>query len=334
MPDLAWLLQSLDAATNGFGMRIGDLAFDRLETVLLIIALATAVLSAIELSRALRRDVVKERFDRLRDAATADTVLSATRESRWYERLGAAVAGSSAIGATEQSKMLASLAAAGIKAPGRLATYVAIKVALMMSVPPLTWVLLEAGEFFADQGVMRAGVVLAAVLFGWRLPDMVVARLAKRRKLALELGMPDALDLLVICAEAGLGIEQAIEQIAKDLRDSSPAVAEEFSATSAEMRILPDRRVALDNLAQRTGLETLRSLVSTLNQSMRYGTSLADAMRVLAVEMRAVRMSRFEERAARLPVILTMPLLLFILPALFMIVGGPAVLHAIDAFSH
>jgi tight adherence protein C len=135
----------------------------------------------------------------------------------------------------------------------------------------------------------------------------------------------------VICAEAGLGLEQAVGVVGRDLHASAPEVADEFAATASEMRVLPDRRVALENLAERTGLNTLRSMVSTLNQSIRYGTPLAESLRVLAAEMRTVRVVRFEERAARLPVLLTLPMMVFIMPCLFLVLGGPIALHAIDA---
>jgi tight adherence protein C len=144
--------------------------------------------------------------------------------------------------------------------------------------------------------------------------------------------MPDALDLLVICAEAGLSLEQAIEQIGIDLRPSNRDVAEEFAATASEMRVMADRREALENLAERTGLASLRSMIATLNQSIKFGTPLADALRVLAAEMRQTRMVRFEERAARLPVLLTIPMMVFILPTLFMVTAGPTVLQALDTF--
>jgi len=142
--------------------------------------------------------------------------------------------------------------------------------------------------------------------------------------------MPDELDLLVICAEAGLSLDHAIEQVGRVLRSSSREVAEEFTATAAEMRVAPDRGQALENLARRTGLASLRSIVATLNQSIKFGTPLADSLRMLAAEMRAERLARFEERAARLPVLLTLPLMAFILPSLMIVIGTPLALRIID----
>ena len=127
----------------------------------------------------------------------------------------------------------------------------------------------------------------------------------------------------MICAEAGLSLNQAIEEISRDIRPSSREVAEELEATSAEMRVLPDVGQALDNLAERTGLDMLRSIIATLKQSMRFGTPLSESMRILAAEMRAARQARIEERAARLPVLLAIPMMLFILPCVLMVVGTP-----------
>jgi tight adherence protein C len=146
--------------------------------------------------------------------------------------------------------------------------------------------------------------------------------------------MPDALDLLVVCAEAGLSLDQAIDQVSRDLRLSHPEVAEEFEITAAEMRVAPDRGAALDSLVRRTNLETLRSITATLTQAIRFGTPLAESLRVLAAEMRTARILKIEERAARLPVLLTIPLLCFILPALFIVIGTPVVLRIYDFFKH
>jgi tight adherence protein C len=142
--------------------------------------------------------------------------------------------------------------------------------------------------------------------------------------------MPDAIDLLVICAEAGLSLDHAIAQVGQHLLPSNPEVAKEFTATAAEMRVLSVRGQALQNLAERTGLSSLHSLVVTLNQSLKFGTSLVDSLRNLAAEMRAERLARFEERATRLPVLLTLPLMVFILPSLMVVIGTPLVLRVVD----
>jgi tight adherence protein C len=179
---------------------------------------------------------------------------------------------------------------------------------------------------------VRLALLLGALMLGWRLPDFVLARLAARRRLRIEQGIPDALDLLVICAEAGLSLNQAIAEISEQMRPSSPEVAEEFGVTAAELRVLPDVGQALDNLAERVGISTLRGLIATLKQAMRFGTPLTESLRNLAADMRAERQARLEERAARLPVLLAVPMMLFILPCLLLVVGTPVALRIMDAF--
>src|SRR6201981_1783765 len=179
----------------------------------------------------------------------------------------------------------------------------------------------------------RLALLLAALMLGWRVPDLFLSRFAARRRLQLERGLPDALDLLVICAEAGLSLDQAIEQVSEDLRASNPAVAEEFAIMASEMRGLSNRSEALENFARRTGVKSLRSIIATLNQALRFGTPLAQSMRILAAEMRNARLLRIEERAGRLPVLLAIPLALFILPSLLLVIGTPVALRLADTLS-
>jgi tight adherence protein C len=167
-------------------------------------------------------------------------------------------------------------------------------------------------------------------MLGWRFPDFVLYRLAARRRLRIEQGIPDALDLLVICAEAGLSLDQAIEQVAHELHQANRPVADEFAETAAEMRVLADRAQALENLVERTQLPSLRGMTTTLVQAIRFGTPLAESMRVLAAEMRTERLARLEERAARLPVLLTIPMMIFVLPCLLIVIGAPLMLRILD----
>ena len=233
----------------------------------------------------------------------------------------------------EQQRLLAVLAACGIKAHGSLATFVTSKLCGAFALAALTWFLMEWCALFASSTAISVALLLAGLMFGWRLPDLLLSRLAARRRLQLERGLPDALDLLVICAEAGLSVDQAIAEVSEDLRTSDPAVAEEFAITASEMRVLSDRSEALENLARRTGVASLRSVIATLNQTIRFGTPLATSMRVLAAEMRNARLLRIEERTARLPVLLAIPLALFILPSLLLVIGTPVALRLADTLS-
>jgi len=273
-----------------------------------------------------REKVQQTRLETFRGASLVEV-----RTKQWG-RFGSLIAASPLIGVADQQRLLRMLAAAGLKGHGNLASFIAIKIISAILLAVLTWLLLEWRHYFASIILLRVVAVVIALLVGWRLPEFVLNRMIVRRRLRVEYGIPDALDLLVICAEAGLSLNQSIEEISRQLRMSNRDVADEFAATSAEMRVLPDFGQALDNLVDRTGLTYLRSLVATLKQSIKFGTPLAESLRMIAVEMRAERQARIEERAARLPVLLAIPMMMFILPCLFMIVGTPVVIRIIDVF--
>ncbi|PJK29709.1 type II secretion system F family protein [Minwuia thermotolerans] len=162
------------------------------------------------------------------------------------------------------------------------------------------------------------------------LPSLVLDRLVDRRQRNLGEALPDALDLMVICCEAGLGLNAAIDRVAREMIASSPAMAEELAMTAAEIRLLPERDQALDNLARRADFPAMQSVVQTLRQAARFGTPFARALRELAADLRNERMLRAEEKAARLPAILTVPMICFILPALFIVILTPAIFRLMD----
>ena len=330
MSETFGIMSLVGIARNYLAFRAGEIQLGALDTCILILALSGALVSALNLWRIARREDFRERLDALRGTALARTGSARTQRPSWYHRLGAAIAATPIIGTTEQRALLSALAAAGIRGHGRLASLLAAKGCSAVIFVMAGWLLLEWRGFFAGSTTIRLVILAGAVFLGWRMPDVVLSRLAARRQVRLEQGLPDALDLLVFCAEAGLSLDQAIEQVAQDLRSSSPEVAGEFAAAAAEMRVLPDRSKALENLAQRAGLASLRSIVATLNQSIRFGTSLSDSLRVLAAEMRAERLARYEERAARLPVLLALPLMGFILPSMMIVVGTPLILRMVD----
>jgi tight adherence protein C len=168
---------------------------------------------------------------------------------------------------------------------------------------------------------------------GWILPIFVVAHFVKKRMKAIASGLPNALDLLVVCVEAGLSLEDGLQRVARELRDSQPALAEELALTWAEASILPDRVQALVNLSERIDNPGVRTVVGMLSQSLRFGTPLGQSLRVGATEMRNDQMTKLEERASRLPALMTIPVMLFIMPTIFLIVGGPAAITLMDVFS-
>jgi tight adherence protein C len=272
----------------------------------------------------------RERAVRSRLEAFRGAIHQVRADLPWHHRLGIWLA--PIVGMVEQQRLQKALAAAGIKARSAVATFITIKTLTALSVGGLLWLALELRQVFETMVILRVGTVGLGLLLGWRAPDLVLSRLIARRRLSLEHGIPDALDLLVICAEAGLSLNQAVDEVSQQMRMSNKNVADEFTLTSAEMRILPNFSQALDNMVERTGLTHLGSMVATLKQSMKYGTPLAESLRMIAVEMRAERQAGMEERAARLPVLLAIPMVLFILPCIFMIVCTPVAIRMIDTF--
>jgi tight adherence protein C len=180
----------------------------------------------------------------------------------------------------------------------------------------------------------RLMALTASVGLGYKAPEIFLKNKASKRTDAIRKGLPDALDLLVICAEAGLTVDAAFNRVAKELGRAYPELGDEFALTAIELSFLTERRMAFENLAYRVNLDAVKGVVTTMIQTERYGTPLASALRVLSAEFRNERMMRAEEKAARLPAIMTVPLILFILPTLFIVILGPAACSISDAFAH
>jgi tight adherence protein C len=180
-------------------------------------------------------------------------------------------------------------------------------------------------DYWPQWGGFRRYVTVAAMLIGgYKAPDIWLKNRVTKRSHAIRKGLPDALDLLVICAEAGLTVDAAFGRVARELGKAYPELGDEFGLTAIELGFLNERRQASENLAGRVDLEAVRGVVTTMIQTEKYGTPLASALRVLSAEFRNQRMMRAEEKAARLPAIMTVPLILFILPTLFIVILGPA----------
>ncbi|MGE4322352.1 MAG: type II secretion system F family protein [Sphingobium sp.] len=184
----------------------------------------------------------------------------------------------------------------------------------------------EWGEF------KRFMVFAGALLLSYKAPDLFIDNKVQKRSAAIRKGLPDALDLLVICAEAGLTVDASFNRVARELSKAYPELGDEFQLTAIELSFLTERRAAFENLATRVKLDAVRGVVTTMIQTEKYGTPLASALRVLSAEFRHERMMRAEEKAARLPAIMTVPLILFILPTLFVVILGPAACSISTAF--
>ncbi|MFC0588464.1 type II secretion system F family protein [Novosphingobium aquiterrae] len=187
---------------------------------------------------------------------------------------------------------------------------------------------------FPEWGPTKKFALFAGMtILGYKAPDLYINNIKKKRTNEIRKGLPDALDLLVICAEAGLTVDAAFNRVAKELGRAYPELGDEFALTAIELSFLGERRQAFENLAYRVDLEAVKGVTTTMIQTERYGTPLASALRVLSAEFRNERMMRAEEKAARLPAIMTVPLILFILPVLFIVILGPAACSISDAFA-
>lgn len=180
--------------------------------------------------------------------------------------------------------------------------------------------------------MVDAAAVMAAGLLGSKLPDLLLKNARDKRLEAIRKALPDTLDMLVICAEAGLGIDAALKRVVAEMGRRSSALGEELNQTMLELAFMPERRQALENLAERAPLPAMQAFVNTIGQAEKYGTPLARAFRVLSEEQRKERMLRAEEKAGRLPATMTVPMMLFILPALFIVLIGPAILDILDNY--
>ncbi len=194
-------------------------------------------------------------------------------------------------------------------------------------------VLIYVVDYFPEWSSLRKYMAVASSLIGsYKAPDVWLKNRVNKRSDAIRKGLPDALDLLVICAEAGLTVDAAFNRVSKELGKAYPQLGDEFGLTAIELGFLNERRQAFENLAKRVDLDAIRGVVTTMIQTEKYGTPLASALRVLSAEFRNERMMRAEEKAARLPAIMTVPLILFILPVLFIVILGPAACSINDSF--
>lgn len=246
------------------------------------------------------------------------------------QRLGFLLQQSSLFSLRDLAELERAARAAGFSPQTAVPALIGGKCVLIFACPSLAYLLAVSQDFSSN---WRMAAIFAGALLGMFGPNSVLRYARNVRVTALRLGLTDALDLLVVCAEAGLGLESAIDRVAAEMKVSNPAVANEFATLAQDLRLTSDRAAALMRMGERTGLDSFQRLTVTLAQGLRYGTPLGQALRVLATEMRNDRLLRLEEKAARLPTLLMLPLGLFILPCLFIVVIGPAALRFMDTLA-
>ena len=227
----------------------------------------------------------------------------------------------------------ATLVRAGYRSRDAVTLFLFAKLCMPLALGVLAIVCLYVLELYHLGPRSRPIVSIIMVLTGFYLPDVFVKNLVNKRTHLLTRAMPDMLDLLVICAEAGLALDNALIRVSKEIRLNCAEMADEMELTSAELGFMSERRIALENLYKRTALPSMQALANTLIQSERYGTPLAQSLRVLSRELRDERLMKAEEKAARLPATLTVPMMIFIMPTLFIVLIGPGILRAIDGLS-
>jgi len=231
--------------------------------------------------------------------------------------------------AEEQGRMRRKLTEAGYRSPSALATFYSIKFILAVSSFVVT--LTIVGGIPGLHKFQLLTFLMAGTTIGLAAPNFFLNRRLERRKKAIVNAFPDALDLLVSCTEAGLGLNAAIERVSQELSVSAPVLASELYLVNAQIRAGLERGQALRNLSERNGVEDIRGLVSLINQSMRFGTSIAETLRVYAEEFRDKRMQRAEEEAAKLGTKMIFPMAFCLFPSFFLIAAGPSVVGVIRA---
>lgn len=218
------------------------------------------------------------------------------------------------------------LARAGYRGQGPVVTFMFFRFVMPFVVLLLTMVYLFAISNVAWGSFMKINASVGAALLGFYLPDLFLNNTIARRQQSIMRAFPDALDLLLICVESGMSIEASFQRVASEIGSQSSELAEELGLTTAELSYLPDRRQAFENLAKRCGHSGVKAVATALNQAERYGTPMGQALRVAAQENREHRMAEAEKKAASLPAKLTVPMILFFLPCLFVVILGPAIM--------
>jgi tight adherence protein C len=302
-----------------------------LAVCVVLLAFASVSLAA-EMGRARK---LNKRIDLAIHGRSAAVVEEAKPEGspllRLVSAFGMFIARSGLLSRKTLQEMTATLEGAGFRGGRGLGLFIGAKILLLFLTPALL--------YFSLKNFMPGTLGLCLKLGGGAvggmlLPEMIATNIRKRHLEQVERGVPDALDMLVICADAGLALEAGIARVAQEIQMLNPDLAQELIQTSRELQIGADMRSVMASLGQRTDLEILKRLATTLTQSLQFGTPLTQALRSLSAELRGEALIKFEDRAGKLPTLMTLPMIVFILPCVFLIVGGPAILNVMANLHH
>ncbi|MGB5725362.1 MAG: type II secretion system F family protein [Parasphingorhabdus sp.] len=309
-------------------------------TILAAVA-ATAVFFAIYAAVTVRDPMAKrvkalnERREQLKAGITASTTKKRAKlvqQNDTTDRMRNMLSSMQVLQDTQVKEAQQKLAQAGIRSKDLAFVIIFSRLVLPILLGGGAALAIYGFDYLADwSDIKRFAVFAGATLLGYKGADLYLNNLISKRTDLIRKGLPDAIDLLVICAEAGLTVDTAFARVSKELGSAYPELADEFSLTSIELGFLTERRQAFENLAYRVALDHVKGVVTTMIQTEKYGTPLASSLRVLSAEFRNDRMMRAEEKAARLPAIMTIPLIMFILPTLFIVILGPAACSISDA---
>jgi len=216
---------------------------------------------------------------------------------------------------------------AGLRGQAPLVTYMFFRVAMPIIIAIVALVYLFIIADYEYPALVKVGLAVGAGYLGFYLPNMFIENLVQRRQTSIKNSFPDALDMLLICVQSGMSIEAAFGKVSGEVGSQSLELAEELSLTTAELSYLQERRQAYENLGKRTGIAGIKAVATALIQAERYGTPVGQALRVMAKENRDMRMSEAEKKAAALPPKLTVPMIIFFLPVLFVVILGPAIIQ-------
>ncbi|MFC1673163.1 type II secretion system F family protein [Pseudomonadota bacterium] len=271
-----------------------------------------------------RKDLSRKQMDGLESKGSAIRQRKAQTRVETMKKVLHALKLDEALASTELKEALAQ---AGHRHQNALVIFLFMRFALAIGLFGAAVLVISMWKDFPYPLPVKALIMAAAGAIGFYLPKVIISNAAQKRQVELNRGFADALDLMVICVEGGLSVEGAFDRVTEEIADKSPTLAQEFGLTSAELAYLGDRHKAYGNFADRTGLPAIKSLATTLVQSEKYGTPVGQALKVLSQERREERMALAEKKGAALPAMLTVPMILFFLPPLFMVVIGPAAIN-------
>lgn len=296
-------------------------------------AMLLAAVAVIMVLRGLTARTLEQRVTAI--ALTRSTAQNQVDEStlgsvrRLLQWIGETIRGRTSLYSEKDVAALESMiSSAGLQPRTLLPILLGVKVVMVIAVPGAALIYGLAAGLTGRQTLL---MTLFAIPFGLLGPDWIIGVVRRPFLAALRRGVPDSLDLLVVCSEAGMGLESAIEHVSREMRHSNAAMSLALSRLLDDMRVLPDRRDAFRNFAEGTGVQGARRVATMLSQSIKYGTPLSQALRSVALDLRRDRMIALEAKASKLPVMLTLPLILFIMPSLFIVLVGPAFLRLGDS---